>query len=305
MIMILSEDNDLSTTQVIQWLDFFKKAWIRINISDKINFEFSGTDINFILDSASCKLSEIHSVWFRRGFFSFDLLFSTEFKIFDDFLTTEYKNLIEYVYYKLSEKKCINNIQSYAVNKLIISSIARTIGLKTPEDLIFSNSSFFQKKQNENYITKSISGRGMFSFDNFTIYNYTRLIDFNKVKGKHFFPSLIQNYIEKKYELRIFYLEDEFYSMAIFSQKDKTTTIDFRNYNSETPNRTVPFLLPESIKKGLIELTKKIGINSGSIDMIVTPENDYIFLEVNPVGQFGMTSYPCNYNLEKRIAEFL
>jgi D-alanine-D-alanine ligase-like ATP-grasp enzyme len=93
--------------------------------------------------------------------------------------------------------------------------------------------------------------------------------------------------------------------MAIFSQKDKTTTIDFRNYNSEIPNRTVPFILPENIKKGLIELTKKIGINSGSIDMIVTPENDYIFLEVNPVGQFGMTSYPCNYNLEKRIAEFL
>lgn len=305
MIMILSEDNDLSTTQVIQWLDFFKKAWIRINISDKINFEFSGTDINFILDSASCKLSEIHSVWFRRGFFSFDSLLSTEFKIFDDFLKTEYKNLIEYVYYKLSEKKCINNIQSYAVNKLIISSIARTIGLKTPEDLIFSNSSFFQKNENKNYITKSISGRGMFSFDNFTIYNYTRLIDFNKVKSKLFFPSLIQNYIEKKYELRIFYLEDEFYSMAIFSQKDKTTTIDFRNYNSEIPNRTVPFILPENIKKGLIELTKKIGINSGSIDMIVTPENNYIFLEVNPVGQFGMTSYPCNYNLEKRIAEFL
>ena len=31
--------------------------------------------------------------------------------------------------------------------------------------------------------------------------------------------------------------------------------------------------------------------------------DDFIFLEVNPVGQFGMTSSPCNYSLEKKIAQ--
>ena len=30
-----------------------------------------------------------------------------------------------------------------------------------------------------------------------------------------------------------------------------------------------------------------------------------VFLEVNPVGQFGMVSLPCNYQLEKRIAQYL
>jgi D-alanine-D-alanine ligase-like ATP-grasp enzyme len=49
----------------------------------------------------------------------------------------------------------------------------------------------------------------------------------------------------------------------------------------------------------------KLDLNCGSIDMIVTPKNEYVFLEVNPVGQFGMVSYPCNYNLEKKIAEYL
>jgi len=46
-------------------------------------------------------------------------------------------------------------------------------------------------------------------------------------------------------------------------------------------------------------------LNSGSIDILVTPNNEYVFLEVNPVGQFGMVSQPCNYYLEKRIAERL
>ena len=50
---------------------------------------------------------------------------------------------------------------------------------------------------------------------------------------------------------------------------------------------------------------KSLDLKTGSIDMILTPEGDYYFLEVNPVGQFSMTSSPCNYNLEKRIAEYL
>ena len=50
---------------------------------------------------------------------------------------------------------------------------------------------------------------------------------------------------------------------------------------------------------------KKIGLNSGSIDMIVTPSNDFVFLEVNPVGMFWQVSYPCNFYIEREIAKFL
>lgn len=39
--------------------------------------------------------------------------------------------------------------------------------------------------------------------------------------------------------------------------------------------------------------------------MIYNNDNDFVFLEINPVGQFGMTSNPCNYNLDKIIAEKL
>ena len=38
--------------------------------------------------------------------------------------------------------------------------------------------------------------------------------------------------------------------------------------------------------------------------MIVTPTNEYVFLEVNPVGQFNFVSELCNYYIEKNIAEF-
>ncbi len=120
-----------------------------------------------------------------------------------------------------------------------------------------------------------------------------------------FFPSLFQVYVEKDVELRVFYLEEKFYTMAIFSQLDKQTKIDFRNYNDENPNRNVPYLLPKEIKKKLKKLMKKLNLNTGSIDLIKTPNKKYVFLEVNPTGQFGFVSKPCNYYLEDEIAKKL
>ena len=48
-----------------------------------------------------------------------------------------------------------------------------------------------------------------------------------------------------------------------------------------------------------------MGINTGSIDLIYSLSNEYVFLEVNPQGQFDWLSKNCNYYIEKDIAELL
>lgn len=48
-----------------------------------------------------------------------------------------------------------------------------------------------------------------------------------------------------------------------------------------------------------------IEIKSGSLDLIVDENGDYVFLEVNPIGQFAQVSIPCNYFIEKYIANYL
>ncbi len=48
-----------------------------------------------------------------------------------------------------------------------------------------------------------------------------------------------------------------------------------------------------------------LGLDTGSIVLIKSKDDQWYFLEVNPVGQFGMVSYPCNYYLERKIAEYL
>jgi len=93
--------------------------------------------------------------------------------------------------------------------------------------------------------------------------------------------------------------------MAIFSQNDEQTKTDFRVYNYDKPNRCVPFKLPVEIENKLNKLMKILDFESGSIDIIYGTDNNFYFLEINPIGQIGMVSYPCNYMLEKEIAREL
>jgi hypothetical protein len=69
----------------------------------------------------------------------------------------------------------------------------------------------------------------------------TKRITINEVGSDNisseFFPSLIQEEIDKDYEVRIFYFFGELYSMAILSQNDPSTEIDFRNYNHSKLSR--------------------------------------------------------------------
>jgi glutathione synthase/RimK-type ligase-like ATP-grasp enzyme len=82
--------------------------------------------------------------------------------------------------------------------------------------------------------------------------------------------------------------------------------IDYRNYNYGKPNRFVPIVLPIEIEQKLHALMEVLQLNTGSIDLIYTKNNEYVFLEVNPVGQYGgMVSEPGNYYLDKIIAKHL
>src|SRR5690606_30626160 len=107
------------------------------------------------------------------------------------------------------------------------------------------------------------------------------------------------------YDVRVFYLDGACYAMAIFSQAERRTAADFRRYDPRRPTRFVPYSLAPELEQRLTGLMQTLGLDTGSIDLVRTVDGRDVFLEVNPNGQFGMVSGPCNYGLERRIAEHL
>lgn len=316
MIFILSDENDLSTNHIIDWLSYYNEKFIRINRGDKIKIswiDLQKPDFEIIVNNKQViRYSDVKSFWYRRGYLNVKQIeLSSSIKSLDYFkelisyFNDEVEDMKFYIFKMFEKKNSIGSIYHNDINKLWVLHQASEIGLNVPITNIVTSKDQLDNFKSE-LITKAIRNGFYADRREYFYTSYTEEVKHNlHVNSKWFFPSLIQNKIEKWFELRIFFLEQTFYTEAIFSQNDKQTTIDFRKYNYSKQNRTVRYELPKIVEKKLSILMEKIGLNSGSIDMIYTKDNEYIFLEVNPVGQFLQVSRPCNYNIEYLIAKKL
>jgi hypothetical protein len=98
-------------------------------------------------------------------------------------------------------------------------------------------------------------------------------------------PVLFQRNIAKKFELRITIVDDQALAAEIHSQSTKRTQLDWRHYDwDHTPYRA--HALPDAVRERCLALTRRLGLRFGAIDMIVTPDGRYVFLEINPSGQW-------------------
>jgi len=329
-ILIISEDRDLTASEVVHWLLLNGEFQIiRINETDKIKILNISIDkereSNFsieINDRLVIKSDQIYAYWYRRGELAYNKVVanSGNIKIADllneslnKYYNIEWETATEYIYYLLRKSRSIsiNSWFDLKTNKLINLEVAKQIGLSVPETIVSNDIQHVIQfvKRNKTVISKPLSiNSGSFWHEKY-FYKYsigTKLItleDLNEVQKekKSFQPTLFQEYIDKDFEIRSFYFNGQFYSMAIFSQNNPKTQIDFRNYDQSLPNRNVPFKLPVDIECKLGKLMTVLDYDSGSFDIIYN-KGEYVFLEVNTVGQLSWVSKNCNYQIEKIIA---
>jgi glutathione synthase/RimK-type ligase-like ATP-grasp enzyme len=126
------------------------------------------------------------------------------------------------------------------------------------------------------------------------------------VEGDGFLPtpSIFQPYVAKALELRIVVVGRKLFACAIHSQRSERTREDWRRYDMEnTPHK--PYDLPDEIAARLLLLMERLGLVFGSIDMIVTPDGEYIFIEVNPNGQFDWIAQMAGLPIYEHLAAML
>ncbi|SHI71242.1 grasp-with-spasm system ATP-grasp peptide maturase [Aquimarina spongiae] len=330
MTIIFSEEVDLSTNHVMNWFIYKNRRVKRYNgktsFTGHNSFEFNNRKFSIHLDKESESQinfsneedeENITSLWFRRPYNAVDditvdiegeeFLFPDleilrsigfNYKIFKDFFVTKFCN------------RCLGSYFVTGLNKPFTLELAKKTGLLIPNTIITNSKNDvveFFLVNNQSIIRKALheAFRYIPENDNFWISNKTVLIDKIEKIPDAFGPSIFQEHIKKMYEIRCFYLDGEFYSSCIFSQKNSKTQIDFRNYDSTKPNRIVPYKLLKDIENKLTELMVMLKLNTGSIDIIRAQNGEYIFLEVNPVGQYGFISEKCNFNLDYKIFKYL
>ncbi|MDL2141416.1 grasp-with-spasm system ATP-grasp peptide maturase [Flavobacterium tructae] len=311
MILIQTKKDDFTSSLVAQWLCCNDKDFVRINDVSLIrNFRLKNNQLLFEINERTINIFDLKHYWYRRGSFSLNEKSGVKTgKInrgFENYNKGEDATLIQILNSYLLNVKSIGNYTTSKINKILVCDLAMQIGFKVPKYLITNNKDDLLDFFNEHLkiITKSLYGLPGFSSEEKYFVAKTHVVTLNDIEksGFKFRSSLFQEYIEKRIEIRTFFLNEEFYSSAIFSQNDEKTKIDFRNYNRSKPNRVVPYKLPDKIIEQLRTINNKLNLNSGSYDLILTPQNEYYLLEVNPIGQFAQISLPCNYYIERKVA---
>jgi ATP-GRASP peptide maturase of grasp-with-spasm system len=324
MLIIGSEYQEHSTNVVIDWLLKAGHPFLRVNGEEfektfgnyAVRLGKEGDTLTFSHQGKKISLDDISGFWFRRT--------QNDASRMSDFMEAGFSEKIANAIWRhlnderniakanlfdlLKDKPTLGNHRLRGLDKLATIKLARKHGFSVPESLITGEKAELGAFLEEypNLITKPLSEVATFETETINCGIYTSKVtpELFEQLPDHFHPALFQEAVEKYCELRIFYMAGECYSMAIFSQADQKTSIDFRNYNQEFSNPSVPFALPEAEQQQIDALMRELQLSTGSIDIIYTPDKEYVFLEINPVGQFGMVSAPCNYYIEKKIADF-
>jgi ATP-GRASP peptide maturase of grasp-with-spasm system len=329
MILIISDENDASTHNVIDWLLHYKVPFFRINETSTIrveNISIENNKVDFLFTVFSpyrkspiqIKGSDIKGYWYRRGFFYlktpcfFDAEGDNSFicSKLNEFNQEENYKIIDFFhkyFTRIPSLGCFND--NLTINKVYNLYVAQKLQILVPKSAIAR-----QKADVESFllkcpksILKGIDRNGFSIGKSISIGNLATLFDSKKMKdvlNDTFNYSFIQEYIEKRADIRIFFIDNKIFGTAIFSQNDEKTKVDFRNYNDEKPNRIQPFQLPLNEEKKLTKLMNVLNYKTGSIDYVLNKERKLYFLEINPIGQYAFISNKCNLYLDKVIADY-
>ncbi len=323
ILLISTRNDEISTEDVFDWILQLGHKPTRINGDD-----LAEAGLDFQLTKSYIKVGQkkmkryYDAIWFRRWSgheFAFKVKEILSKNISDIDLQRNILNYIVKSHQSIKEyfiadyfvsKKWLTKFSQANINKLRMLSVAKSCSLNVPNYIITNKKSdvedFFKKTAGK-LVTKDIDSP-FFNFIGDGIYiSFTEEINSAAIESLpvKFTITFFQELIEKEFDIRVFYLDGKFYSMAIFSQSNERTKVDFRKNSSKEPNRTVPYKIPDKLGINFTKLMKLLGLTTGSIDLIKDKKGCYYFLEVNPVGQFGMVSKPCNYYLEEKVAEFL
>ncbi len=309
-ILIISDFEDSSILTVEDWIKYYNNDYDIFNLNRLRDLQNLSLHINNDYCKFSCVDKEPvimpKSIWFRSdtSTSSREWPINNFTKELTNKLFWEVETLKRSMFRANSNTRWLSNYESTQLDKLKVLSIAREIGLYIPDTVVTTSKQVLKdfSHKHDSIICKA-------AFENISyvkttsgyLKNFVGIIDDCILESlpDSFFPSFFQKMIPKDFDVRVFYLNGKLYPMAIFSG-----SVDYRaDYAS---HRNVPLKLPEFLENQIYNLMNRLSLNTGSLDFVKSSEDrKFYFLEVNPNGQFGMVSEPCNYYIEREIAKFL
>lgn len=197
-----------------------------------------------------------------------------------------------------------------AESKLHQLRVASAIGMTIPETLVTNrpdDALRFYEGQAGGVICKPQEFNQLVRDDSVGLI-YTNFVrpkhakEFDKIE---YSPTLFQPCIPKQIELRVTVVGTQVFAVALHSQEVLEARDDWRRANPDELSYEL-HSLPHDVSQCCVQLVQTLGLSFGAIDMIVTPEGRYVFLEINPNGQWAWLEFVCpNVSIRSALVDLL
>lgn len=196
-----------------------------------------------------------------------------------------------------------------SANKLLQHTAAREVGLTVPRTLVTNDAEearrFFDRVDGR-MVAKMLHPLSM-SMGRSPDTVYTSDVTpelLGELDDLRFAPMIFQEKVDKEVELRVKYVCGRLFAGAIDASGTASGQTDWRRAEvAETPWRHDR--LPAEVAGRLRRLMARLGLAAGAFDFIRTPVGEHVFLEVNPLGEWGMLERDLGLPISDAIASAL
>ncbi|MCL2934391.1 MAG: MvdC family ATP-grasp ribosomal peptide maturase [Trichodesmium sp. MAG_R03] len=196
-----------------------------------------------------------------------------------------------------------------AENKQRQLRVASEVGLIIPRTLIANDPEavreFFQEVKGK-MVAKLLTALSR-SMEYTPFFLYTSSVkeeDLLDADSLRYCPMVFQEEISKQLELRVVFVGGNVFVGALDASVYGSSKVDWRQPGVEA-GAWQHHDLPDEIVVRLRAMMSELGLMFGAFDFILTPSGEYVFLEVNPAGEWGMLERDLELPISNAIAEAL
>lgn len=318
-ILIITHTGDnFSIQKVTEYIEKNGCEVIRFDVDlyplqNKLSTTFEDGKWISILETSDAKyrLDDVAAVWYRRAYnIGAGLKEELESKFYGaamgEIRNTLFGFLESFDCYALGKPSVYRRLDS----KEEQLKIADKIGLKIPESCLTNNPETAKQfvLKHKNVVAKMQTGFAIYE-DGIENVVFTNVITEDKLEELDtllYCPMQFQKKIEKKKELRVTVVGQDIYAFEIDSQQFEDAKVDWRKDGVNLIDKWKPTELPREIEVKILELLDVYNVDYGAIDIIVSPEDEYYFIEINAAGEFFWLDNLTEENLiSKSIADVL
>jgi hypothetical protein len=319
MILILTRPFDPHADHMVQLLGARGAEFIRFNPADfpsraslSVGYAPNGQMQSFLrLESTVIDLTQLQAVWSRRPQppVPHDQIQDAATR---EFITEDCKTFVQDLWNALPCRWLPGRPAAIQRAQLKASQLrlAAELGLELPPTLVTnSREEFldFYGQHNGNIVSKLTGPAFDRTVGGDTFCRYTEVVsrrDVGYAASLQYYPMILQAYVPKRLELRITVVGQQVFAAEIHSQHTHHTRHDWRRYDlSNTPHFS--HALPPEVQDRCVRLVQRLELCYGAIDMILTPDGRYVFVEINPSGQYFWIEQETGLPISAAICDFL